>query len=221
MTGAAIFDWDGTLVDSRAALLRAWHQATEAVIGRRYPATPDEETLVFTRPGRELFAVLGGDDGPDALAAAFQAAYEPASVLVQPFPGVREAICDLRADGIRIGVVTSKARVRYATDARRGGLEALVEHAVCVEDTTAHKPDAAPVTHALVQLGVPPSRAVVAGDTPVDIVAGLAAGAAAIGVAWGASTPDALADAGAAAIAYDTGQLAQLVVRQIRLEAPA
>ena len=42
---AVLFDWDGTLIDSRAALLAAWHESTEAVIGHRFPATAAEERL--------------------------------------------------------------------------------------------------------------------------------------------------------------------------------
>ena len=39
MTNAALFDWDGTLLDSREALLGAWHIATPKVVGRRFPVT--------------------------------------------------------------------------------------------------------------------------------------------------------------------------------------
>jgi pyrophosphatase PpaX len=211
MTRAALFDWDGTLVDSRAALLRAWHVATEAVLQRRFPATTDEEELVFTRPGEELFTQLAGDAGPAALVAAFQAEYAHSSELVRPFAGVPEMLGALRAQGILIGVVTSKARVRFATDAERAGIAALIDHAVCVEDTTAHKPDPAPLLHALAQLDVAAGDAVMVGDTPVDIAAGEAAGTAVIGVAWGASGRELLRDAGAPAVAANAEELIRLV----------
>src|SRR5436189_1744 len=139
MTDAVLFDWDGTLLDSREALLGAWHASTEEVVGRRYPATADEEELVFTLSG----AVL---------------------------------------------------------------VPRLVDVVVCQEDTEAHKPDPEPVLHALRALGVEPSRAVMAGDTPVDLEAGLAAGTKVVGVTWGAGSPAALRAAGATTLARDAGQ---------------
>ncbi len=50
---AALFDWDGTLVDSREALLAAWHESTEAVLGRRYPATAARGGRHLHPPGHE------------------------------------------------------------------------------------------------------------------------------------------------------------------------
>jgi HAD superfamily hydrolase (TIGR01662 family) len=211
MTSVVLFDWDGTLVDSRAALLRAWHVATEAALGRRFPADEHEEELVFTRPGKELFAQLAGDAGPGALVDAFQAEYARSSAGVRAYDGVPEMLRTLRAQGILIGVVTSKARTRFATDARRAAIAELVDHAVCVEDTTAHKPDPAPVLHALTHFGVSAARAVMVGDTPVDIAAGLRAGTAVVGVGWGASGSDPLIAAGASAVARDAHELIGLV----------
>ena len=214
MTDAALFDWDGTLLDSREALLRAWHSATEAVVGRRFPATAEEEALVFTLPGAQLFPQVAGDAGTAAeLTAAFQAAYEHTSEQLRPFPGIVDLLARLRKAGVGIAVVTSKARRRYDADARRIGVRELVDVAVCQEDTTAHKPDPAPVVHALRALGVAASHAVMTGDTPVDLAAGAAAGTAVVGVAWGASGEGPLRDAGAIAIARDAGELGTLVLQ--------
>jgi HAD superfamily hydrolase (TIGR01509 family) len=216
MPAAALFDWDGTLIDSRDALLAAWHASTDAVLGRRFPVTPDEEELVFTLPGAELFPRVAGDaDGAAALSAAFQEAYTENAGLVRAFPGVREMLGELRAAGVAVGVVTSKARPRFDHDAERAGLDALVDVGVCQGDTEAHKPDPAPVLRALEELGVGPEDAVMAGDTPVDVAAGAGAGVAVLGVAWGAGAPDALLGAGAAAVARDTQELTRMVLDRV------
>jgi beta-phosphoglucomutase-like phosphatase (HAD superfamily) len=59
---AALFDWDGTLSDSRAALLGAWHASTEQVLGRRYPSNPSEEdggsTVELRHAGAEAVAAM-------------------------------------------------------------------------------------------------------------------------------------------------------------------
>jgi len=214
MTDAALFDWDGTLLDSREALLGAWHAATDEVVGRRFPVTAEEEELVFTLPGAHLFPrVAGDDDGARRLAAAFQRAYESTSERVRAFPGVVEMLRDLRGAGVRIAVVTSKARRRFAADAERIGVAELVDVAICQEDTSQFKPSPEPVLHALRGLGVEADRAVMVGDTPVDVEAGAAAGTRVVGVAWGASGAGPLLDAGADAVADDAADLERLVLQ--------
>jgi phosphoglycolate phosphatase-like HAD superfamily hydrolase len=213
VTDAALFDWDGTLVDSREVLLGAWHEASAAVIGRRFPSTPDEEELVFTLPGTQLFPRVAGDAAGGArLTRAFQDAYARNAHRVRAFDGVGAMLAELRDAGVSIGVVTSKARPRYESDAAHSGLAGLVDGAACQEDTAAHKPDPAPVLHALAVLGATASGSVMTGDTPVDIAAGAAAGTAVVGVAWGASGAQPLLDAGASGVAGHPRELVGLVL---------
>lgn len=213
MTGAALFDWDGTLLDSREALLDAWHGATEEVLGRRFPDGPEDERLVFTLGGADLFPRVGGDpETTRHLTATFQRHYEDTGAHVRAFPGVTDLLAALRRAGTRVAVITSKARRRFDLDARRIGVDGLVEVAVCAEDTAARKPDPAPVLHALEALGVAPGEAAMAGDTPVDVGAALAAGVRPVGVAWGAYDADELLAAGATAVAADAQELGRLLL---------
>jgi len=207
---AALFDWDGTLLDSRAALLSAWRESTEAVLGRSYPATAEEEDIVFTLPGREIWPTL--TDDVDTLVASFQVAYDRSGERVRPFPGVLEMLEELRTAGVRTAVVTSKSRRRYAPDAVHAGLAGSIDIAICSEDVTATKPDPDPVLRALEKLGVAGSDALMAGDTPVDVAAALAAGTTAIGVGWGHFAAADLLAAGASAVAEDPSELVAMAL---------
>lgn len=207
---AALFDWDGTLLDSRAALLAAWRESTAAVIGRSYPATPAEEDVVFTLPGRQIWPTL--TDDVDELAGRFQEAYDRSGERVRAFPGVLEMLEELRAAGVATAVVTSKARRRYAPDAVRAGLAGAIDIAICAEDAAAPKPDPDPVLRALERLGVSGSQALMAGDTPVDVAAAVAAGTTAVGVGWGHSPDADLLAAGAVAVARDPAELLELAL---------
>jgi HAD superfamily hydrolase (TIGR01509 family) len=210
---AALFDWDGTLVDSRAALLAAWRDSTLGVLGRSYPVTPAQEAKVFTLPGAQIWAELARDDDERlALAVSFQAAYDQHAEGLLAFPGVREMLEGLRHEGVSVAVVTSKARRRYGSDASRAGLESLIDVAVCAEDADRTKPDPAAVLRALERLGVPGARAIMAGDTPVDVAAGTAAGTRTIGVAWGHAGAADLLAAGAEAVARDPAELLAIVL---------
>jgi HAD superfamily hydrolase (TIGR01509 family) len=207
---AVLLDWDGTLLDSRAALLAAWRESTAAMIGRVYPATPEEEDIVFTLPGREIWPTL--TDDVDRLAESFQSAYDRFGDQVRAFPGVREMLGELRSAGVATAVVTSKSRRRYAPDAVHAGLARTIDIAICAEDVTATKPDPDPVLRALDKLGVPGSDALMAGDTPVDVAAALAAGTTAVGVGWGHSPAEDLLSAGASAVVQEPGELVSMVL---------
>ena len=210
---AVVFDWDGTLIDSRAALISAWHESTETVIGRRFPATAAEEREVFTLPGSAIWRRLAGaDDRLQALADGFQEAYERTGELVRAFPGIPQALSELREAGVAIGVVTSKARRRFALDARRAQLEELIDASICDGDAPAAKPDPRPVLAALERLGVSAPDALMVGDTVVDITAGLRAGTAVAGVLWGASTESELRADGASAVFAEPSELTAAVL---------
>jgi pyrophosphatase PpaX len=98
-------------------------------------------------------------------------------------------------------------------DAERIGVLELVDAAVCQEDCPVHKPDPTPVLLALERLGAEPAKAVMVGDTPVDLGAGAAAGTAVVGVSWGASGRGALIEAGAAAVAGSAEELVDLILQ--------
>jgi phosphoglycolate phosphatase-like HAD superfamily hydrolase len=211
---AVLFDWDGTLIDSRAALLAAWYESTEHVLGRRFPASAVEEREVFTLPGSDIWRRLATDGAQrEALAERFQQVYESNAGLVRAVPGIAAALAELRAANVAIGVVTSKARRRYALDARGASLEHLIDVAVCAEDAAATKPDARPVIAALELLDIAPANALMVGDTVVDVTAGAGAGTAVAGVLWGACSEDELREAGARVVVSDPSTLVDLVLR--------
>lgn len=193
-----LFDWDGTLVDTRAALLAAWHDVTEAVLGRRFPLTLDEQRWAFSRRGAETFPELSDDPAVvAALVAGFTPAYRRHATVVTPFPGVPDLLARLRTARCRTGVITSKTSDRFTLDASRAALDGGWETVVCAEDVARGKPDPEPVVTALRRLGVRPTEAVLVGDSPADMAAAVAAGTQAIGVEWGFSSRAELLDAGA------------------------
>lgn len=206
---AVLFDWDGTLVDSRAALLGAWHDVTAAVLGHRWPVEEDDVRLALSSRGTEVFPLLSQDPAVvRALHEHFTPAYERhAAEGVRPFPGALALLERLQERSIAVGIVTSKARVRYAADLERGRLSHLVDAVACAEDVARGKPDPLAVHHVLRLLGVPVGRAALVGDTTVDIEAARAAGVRSIGVTWGATPAAALLAAGADQVVDDFDHL--------------
>ena len=203
-----LFDWDGTLVDTRAALLGAWHDVTEAVLGRRFPVTADEQRWAFGRRGAETFPELSDDPAVvAALIAGFTSSYQRYASMVTPFPGVADLLARLRAAQCRIGVITSKTSDRFALDAARTELNAGWDTVVCAEDVVRGKPHPEPVVTALRRLGIRPTEAVLVGDSPADMAAAVAAGTRAIGVEWGFSSTAELLEAGASLTVHTCDEL--------------
>jgi len=170
---AVLFDMDGTLVDSDAAVERAWRTwATEygvdpaAVLAVAHGA-PAERTVGLVRPD------LTGADAAAAAAAARQLElqYDDLSDIV-PTPGAHELLAALR---LPWAIVTS-ANARLAK-ARLGAAGITAPLLITVDDVRRGKPDPEGYLRAAELLGVAPERCLVVEDAEVGVAAGRAAGA--------------------------------------------
>jgi sugar-phosphatase len=172
---AVLFDMDGTLVDSDAAVERAWRvwsaeqgvdPAAALAIAHGSPAD---------RTVRRLLPAL--DDAGVAAAAARQLELQYDDLTdVVPTPGAHELLATLGRLRLPWAVVTS-ADLRLAK-ARLGAAGIVPPVLVTVEDVTAGKPHPEGYLRAAELLGVPPARCLVVEDAEVGLAAGRAAGAA-------------------------------------------
>jgi len=196
-----LFDLDGTLIDSGAAILASFHHATETVLGRRY-----EDDLIMASVGghgiRRQMAAFD-EERVDDLIAAYRAHNMELYRDICLFPGVEPVLERLRDDGRRLGVVTVKSRMTVDLTFDLLPLGEYFEVAVNGDDVTEHKPDPAGIFLALERLGAGPESAAYVGDSPFDLQAAQAAGIGTIGVTWGGihgrdrlepEHPDALVD---------------------------
>jgi pyrophosphatase PpaX len=107
--------------------------------------------------------------------------------MVKGFPGAVEAVLELRARGVAVGVVTSKGREMTARTLACSGLTELLDVLITADDVRNGKPDPEPVLKALAELGLEdrPDEVLFVGDSPHDLVAGRAAGVRTAAVSWG------------------------------------
>jgi phosphoglycolate phosphatase len=197
-----ILDCDGTLVDSQNGICAAMDHAFGA-LGLEAP-TRDATLAIVGLSLPEAFAALAPDHDEDlraGLAQAYRRAFlqlKRGAALHEPlFPGVADAIeAFVQRDDIVLGIATGKAR---------RGIDRLFEregwarhfHTVQTADNHPSKPHPAMVRAAMAETGIGPKRTVMVGDTTFDVEMALAAGAGALGVAWGYHSPDELREAGA------------------------
>ncbi len=184
---AVLFDMDGTLLDSEAALLGAYRDATTEVLGTPFPDTRADADRIIQLRARDAFPAIAGGDLEQAarIEAAFHVSYRSRESQVHLYEGVEDALRALRDLGVTLGIATSKSRVRFDTDLERTGITELFAVTVCGDEVTAAKPDPAPLRMALDVVGVAPERALYVGDGANDVMAAQAAGLRAVGVAYG------------------------------------
>ena len=172
---AVLFDMDGTLVDSDAAVARAWTYWSRlrgvdwADVARVTPGRPAIESIAELAPW--LDPERRRADAADLLAR------ERADLVdVVPTPGALDLVATLVERGMPYAVVTSAddglARTRLAA----AGLP-VPDVLVTADSVRRGKPDPEGYLMAAARLGVPPAACLVVEDTPAGVRAGLTAGA--------------------------------------------
>jgi len=193
---ACLFDIDGTLADTGAAIREA---VTQVLQEEGITPTWEEIRSGWTLPAADRMAMWVHDrQRAEALAERYVVRYLALQKhLVRPYAGMAETLGSLKARGVILGVVTSKRRVAALSTLRTLGLEQHFRVVVCEEDAHAPKPDPAPLLLAAERLEVPPALTLMVGDGEVDVAAGKAAGMRTAGALWGTVAPEALRAAGA------------------------
>ena len=211
----AVFDCDGTLADGQAAICAAM---AEGFADAGLPAPdPHQVRRIVGLSLPSAIARLAPDETSEAHARvvgaykqAFFRARERGLVQEPLFEGIAALLARLHGNGWKLGVATGKSD--------RGLTGCLTMHGVFdlfvtlqTADRHPSKPHPSMIETAMVEAGALPTDTVMIGDTVYDIEMGRAAGARAIGVAWGYHDPAELLAAGAEAVAETPEHLGEML----------
>ena len=170
---AVLFDNDGTLIDSREAVVRSWLAwaadngvAPAALIG--FHGVPSSSIIAAVAPHLDPVSATADIDGREI--ADLEG--------IVALPGATEAVA---AVGWRGAIVTSASRELMTLRLAAAGFTAP-EVLVTADDITRGKPDPEPYLIAAEKLGVDPARCLVVEDAPAGLRSGRAAGAATVAV---------------------------------------
>lgn len=183
----AIFDLDGTLVDSAPDL----HAALDRLAARRglAPYAQGHVTEMIGDGAKALVErALAARGVPfDAAALAeFLADYEGRSCEAsRPFDGIEDVLDHLVASGWCLAVCTNKPIAATRVMLRELGLAPRFAHVMGGDSLASRKPDPAPVRALLAEAGVAAGAAVMVGDHANDILAARGAGVRSVFCAWG------------------------------------
>ena len=205
-----LFDLDGTLIDSIPLILSSMKAAFD---GHPRPPPVAEWVALIGTPLDAMIRRWAVDEADvERLKERYKVhQWAHHDAMVKAFPGVPELLDGLSARGVRMAVVTSKLEPSARRSLDFLGLTRHFELVVGLEATGRHKPDPAPVLHAIERLGARPEEAAFVGDSPHDVVAGNAAGVATVAALWGPFSREELARAGPRAWAEAPGELLQVL----------
>jgi phosphoglycolate phosphatase len=212
MNRLAVFDCDGTLVDSQANICRSVEEAFARA--KLDPPGRDAIRRIVGLSLTEAMAALLPDADADfhaRLAADYKAVFfqlrTSGAMDTEPlYDGIAELIETLDAQGWLLGVATGKSDRGLAHILAHHGLD---RRFVTLQTADRHpsKPHPAMLEAAIAEAGAAPETSVMIGDTSYDMAMARAAGARALGVAWGYHPADELIAAGAHAVALHAAEL--------------
>ncbi|WP_432136389.1 MULTISPECIES: HAD family hydrolase [unclassified Streptomyces] len=203
MDRAAVFDVDGTLVDTNHLHVVTWWEALRQA-GHRVPMHAVHRAVGLG--STDLIAHLLGDgrdpDRDSELSAAHKALYGQYFDRLPAFADAGALLRRLHGDGWTVVLATSASGPELAALRRAIDADDAIAATASAEDVEAGKPAPEPVRHALELAGAPAERAVFVGDTVWDMRAGRRAGVRCVGLLCGGLPRADLAEAGAEAV-YD------------------
>ena len=211
----ALFDYDGTIVDSAGMIVQG------AIEAFRMCGLPDPDPQkVRENIGRPLAVALdvympvGYTVTPEQISEAYRSWYAEQGRLGlqnEPlYPGMVELIHELKSNDWLIGIATNKSRIGLTNGLAKHNLSNIFDITLSTDENIA-KPNPAMALRAMKELGVEEKYSVIIGDTINDIGLGVNSGITSIGVTWGYNNRKLLMSAGANHLVDNAQDLSKLM----------
>ena len=205
-----MFDLDGTLTDSGEGIINCAQYAFQQM---GYPVPPREEMGVFVGPPLwDTFEKFGiPKERTDEAVQIFRSRYVPIGKFENtPYPGIRELLEALGAEGNLLYVATSKPETTAVEVLEHFDLARYFDR-ICGADLEKKRNSKDAVIAYLLNMTGSDAEMVMVGDTEYDVLGAAAHGIPTIGVSWGYGDVAAMEKAGAKAIANSTEELLEML----------
>lgn len=179
---AVLWDLDGTLISTKRLYIEAYSRALRPYLGRELTHADARAVQVISE--LRFLRTLAGDSY-EACLAEFRKLYAElhATHFDGIYEGVEATLAELRKRGLKLGVVTGKARTSWEVSRSAASLGDF-DVVVLDDDVNEPKPNPEGILLALSDLGVAPDEAVYVGDSIGDISAANDAGVVSVAALW-------------------------------------
>ena len=205
-----LFDLDGTLTDSGEGIINC---ASLALAHYGLPVPDRQDMRVFIGPPlKDTFFKFGvPEESLDEAVQIYRKEYVVTGIYQNfPYPGIRQLLENLKQDGCRLYVATSKPEEMSVTILERFGLAPYFDRICGASTDTSRSTKDAVIAYLLAQSGAKEDMVMV-GDTKYDVLGAKAHGIPAIGVSWGYGSVAEMVQAGAIGIADTMEGLLELI----------
>ena len=208
-----VFDWDGTLIDSAAAIAICIQEAARE-LGLPVPTREAASHVIGLGLADSLRHAVPtlAPDGYQQFVECYRKHFMGCEDSMQLFPGVPELLGDLRQRGHRLAIATGKSRRGLDRALATTGLGPYFHATRCADEGHA-KPHPGMLLGLMEQLGVAGNRTLMVGDTTHDMEMARAAGVPRLGVAYGAHAKESLLSYEPVACVDDFESLRQWLMR--------
>jgi phosphoglycolate phosphatase/pyrophosphatase PpaX len=180
---AIIFDFDGTLANTLPICYFAFQNVFKEFDNK--DLSPEEIKAMFGPSETGIIREnLTNVNKEQAIELYYKKYLENHSNLVSPNMEIDEMIRHLKENGIKIGIVTGKARRSLDISLKALQMDKLFEVIITGDDVVKPKPHPEGIIKALSLLGVQNNEAMFIGDSDADIQAGNQANVHTVGVQW-------------------------------------
>jgi phosphoglycolate phosphatase len=211
----AIFDFDGTLVDSTPGIVDVMKIVIDEY--KFEPKMLDEWSLLVGVPLPKQMEIILPDRDADfhlEVANRYRAIYDTMAVeICPPFADMMPMLETLQSEGVTITIATSKRRNLVEVVLDHHKITDIFKMVVGAQDVTNHKPHPESVHQTIQKLGIPIAETVVIGDSVFDLDMARNAGADAIGVTTGIHTREMLAKSEPRHIVGNLDEVGKLILR--------
>ncbi|MDR2852474.1 MAG: HAD-IA family hydrolase [Burkholderiaceae bacterium] len=201
------FDWDGTLFDSTAVIVRCIQEAVADVGGAR-PSARDAAWVIGLGLG-EALARVAPDVPPEKyheLGLRYRYHYVRSQNDVVLFEGVLPLLDTLHARGYKLAVATGKSRAGLNAALAGAALEKRFDSSRTADETQG-KPHPQMLLELMDEQGVAPERTLMIGDTTHDLQLARNADCASVAVSYGAHDPADFSALGPLYVAHSVARL--------------
>lgn len=218
---AALFDIDGTLIDSNAAHSRAW---TQAFHEHGVDVAEAHVRAQIGKGGDKLMPAVAAIDEDSSrgqkIAKRKAQIFNSLLPTLHATPGARELLEFLHRRNVRLGIATSASDEEVAALLKQARLDDLIRAGASKDDAGSSKPAPDIVEASLEKIGSTADESVLIGDTPYDLRSAEGAGVPSIALRCGGFWSDLALREAQAIYDHPAALLAALTNGQSHAHAP-